>query len=104
MYKIIRNFLFLFPAESIHYFSMNVLKTLIGIPVIIELITRSFSSIHKKLVNVFDIQLINRVGLGAGFDKNALYLDELETLGLGFVDIGTVTPKPQPGNEKPRLF
>lgn len=46
----------------------------------------------------------NPVGLGAGFDKNALYLRELEALGFGFVEIGTVTPKPQAGNEKPRLF
>lgn len=46
----------------------------------------------------------NPVGLGAGFDKNALYLRELECLGFGFVEIGTVTPKPQAGNEKPRLF
>jgi len=83
---------------------MNVLKTLIGIPFIKKLITRSFSSKHKKPVNVFGIQFKNPVGLGAGFDKNALYLDELETLGFGFVEIGTVTPKPQPGNEKPRLF
>ena len=42
--------------------------------------------------------------LGAGFDKNAKYLEELETLGFGFVEIGTVTPLPQAGNEKPRLF
>ncbi len=46
----------------------------------------------------------NPVGLGAGFDKNALYLKELDLLGFGFVEIGTVTPRPQPGNEKPRLF
>ncbi len=46
----------------------------------------------------------NPVGLAAGFDKNALYLNELETLGFGFAEIGTVTPKPQEGNEKPRLF
>ena len=44
------------------------------------------------------------MGLGAGFDKNALYLKELETLGFGFVEIGTVTPKPQAGNDKPRLI
>jgi dihydroorotate dehydrogenase len=46
----------------------------------------------------------NPVGLGAGFDKNALYLRELEGLGFGHVEIGTVTPRPQPGNDKPRLF
>jgi dihydroorotate dehydrogenase len=53
---------------------------------------------------VFNIQFSNRIGLGAGFDKNAKYLQELECLGFGFVEIGTVTPLPQAGNDKPRLF
>jgi len=53
---------------------------------------------------LFSISFPNRVGLGAGFDKNARYLNELEALGFGCVEIGTVTPKPQPGNDKPRLF
>jgi len=51
---------------------------------------------------IFKLHFSNPVGLGAGFDKNALYLDELETLGFGFVEIGTVTPVPQQGNEKPK--
>jgi dihydroorotate dehydrogenase len=50
------------------------------------------------------LEFQNKIGLGAGFDKNAMYLSELETLGFGFVEIGTVTPLPQVGNEKPRLF
>ncbi len=54
--------------------------------------------------SIFNIQFPNKVGLGAGFDKNARYLNELEALGFGFVEIGTVTPKPQAGNDKPRLF
>ncbi len=53
---------------------------------------------------LFGLSFCNPVGLGAGFDKNALYLRELEALGFGFVEIGTVTPKPQAGNEQPRLF
>lgn len=53
---------------------------------------------------VFGLPFANPVGLGAGFDKNALYLRELEALGFGFIEIGTVTPKAQPGNDKPRLF
>ena len=55
-------------------------------------------------ISIFNIQFSNKVGLGAGFDKNARYLNELEALGFGFVEIGTVTPKPQAGNDKPRLF
>ncbi len=54
--------------------------------------------------SIFNLQFSNTIGLGAGFDKNAKYLRELETLGFGFVEIGTVTPLPQPGNDKPRLF
>lgn len=54
--------------------------------------------------SLFNIQFPNPVGLGAGFDKNAKYLNELEALGFGFVEIGTVTPLPQAGNDKPRLF
>ena len=46
----------------------------------------------------------NAVGLAAGFDKNGFYIREMEALGFGFVEVGTVTPLPQPGNEKPRLF
>jgi dihydroorotate dehydrogenase len=53
---------------------------------------------------LFRLHFKNRIGLGAGFDKNAKYLNVLRTLGFGFVEIGTVTPKPQAGNNKPRLF
>jgi len=60
---------------------------------------------HKTLEKtVFGLRFVNPVGLGAGFDKNAQYLSELHALGFGFVEIGTVTPLPQTGNEKPRLF
>ncbi|MGC5184018.1 hypothetical protein ACPXBI_28615, partial [Escherichia coli] len=52
----------------------------------------------------FGLNFRNPVGLGAGFDKNALYLSELAALGFGFVETGTITPKPQAGNDKPRLF
>jgi dihydroorotate dehydrogenase len=54
--------------------------------------------------NVLGLHFTNPVGLGAGFDKNALYLNELDALGFGFVEIGTITPKAQAGNEQPRLF
>lgn len=54
--------------------------------------------------SLFGLTYRNPVGLGAGFDKNALYLQEIKALGFGFTEIGTVTPRPQPGNEQPRLF
>src|SRR5579863_9243621 len=69
------------------------------------MISTSFTSGNPCLQKeVFGLSFKNPVGLGAGFDKNALYLNELETLGFGFVEIGTVTPLPQTGNDKPRLF
>jgi len=84
---------------------MNRLKTLCSISVSKKLIERNFQYNHPLLQkNIFGLTFKNPVGLGAGFDKNALYLNELAVLGFGFVEIGTVTPKPQSGNEKPRLF
>lgn len=58
----------------------------------------------KKPVTFLGIEFPNRVGLAAGFDKNAQYLEEFKALGFGCIEIGTVTPLPQPGNEQPRLF
>src|SRR5258705_13758227 len=103
MYKFLRNILFLFPPEWVHYFSMNGLKLLcrIGFRKIIRWLYRPKANTQYS---IFNIQFSNRIGLGAGFDKNAKYLRELEVLGFGFVEIGTVTPLPQAGNDKPRLF
>jgi dihydroorotate dehydrogenase len=104
MYKILRSFLFFFPPEQVHYFSMNCLRILCSIGVFRKLIVYGFKPKQNTPVSLFDIQFPNKVGLGAGFDKNAKYLRELECLGFGFVEIGTVTPLPQAGNDKPRLF
>ena len=103
MYKILRSILFLFPPEQVHYFSMNWLKFIcrIGLK---GLISALYKPKGNNQYTILNIQFPNRVGLGAGFDKNAKYLNELEVLGFGFVEIGTVTPLPQEGNEKPRLF
>ena len=68
------------------------------------MITANFAAPGNNQFSIFNIQFPNRVGLGAGFDKNANYLIELQTLGFGFVEIGTVTPLPQWGNNTPRLF
>ncbi len=104
MYKLLRSFLFLFDPEKVHYFSMNVLKGLCSIGFIKQAITRFFHPGPGPGYSVFNIHFPNRVGLGAGFDKNASYLDELQALGFGYVEIGTVTPLAQDGNEKPRVF
>ncbi|MBL7748113.1 MAG: quinone-dependent dihydroorotate dehydrogenase, partial [Chitinophagaceae bacterium] len=104
MYKLLRSFLFLFSPEWVHYFSMNLLKAMCRIGFIKRLISSCFSPKGNHPYSLFSIQFPNKVGLGAGFDKNAKYLKELECLGFGFVEIGTVTPLPQAGNDKPRLF
>ena len=105
MYKLLRNILFLFPAESVHHFSMTSLKLICKTGFLKKFITSQFT-IHDPTFTkeFFGLPFKNIVGLGAGFDKNALYLNELETLGFGFVEIGTVTPLSQSGNDKPRLF
>jgi len=103
MYQLLRRLFFLFPAEGIHYFAMNSLR-LANKTGLKKLISHQFTAKQDKPVELLGLKFRNVVGLGAGFDKNALYLTELETLGFGFVEIGTVTPLPQPGNDKPRLF
>ena len=104
MYKLLRSFLFLFDPEWVHYFSMNSLKLICKLPFGKSIIKKIFAPKKNIQYSIFNIQFPNKVGLGAGFDKNAKYLNELEALGFGFVEIGTVTPKPQAGNDKSRLF
>lgn len=105
MYKFLRTILFFFPPEAVHHFAMNWLKRLSSFSLTRGLLKKMFSPVYAKgPVEVAGLPFKNPVGLGAGFDKNALYLDELQLLGFGFVEIGTVTPRPQDGNEKPRLF
>lgn len=103
MYRLLRNILFCFSPEWVHYFSMNSLKLLckIGFK---KIITGMYKPKGNMGFEAWDMRFPNKVGLGAGFDKNAKYLKELEALGFGFVEIGTVTPLPQKGNDKPRLF
>ena len=91
-------------AERAHYFSMNMLKFVCKFPLLKFLIIKSFTVRNTSSNKLFGLEFKNGVGLGAGFDKNACYLNELEALGFGFVEIGTVTPLPQAGNDKPRLF
>ena len=103
MYSLIRRILFFFPAEGVHYFAMNSFKLFnkIGLNKVFSKRITDNPSLRRE---IFGLSFKNSVGLAAGFDKNACYLDELEALGFGFIEVGTVTPKPQAGNEKPRLF
>lgn len=100
MYQWLRNGLFLLPPEVAHDAALNALSAgrLIGLPRFIG------GRVDSKPVELFGLTFPNPVGLGAGLDKNGDYIDTLGALGFGFVEVGTVTPRPQPGNPKPRLF
>lgn len=93
------------PAEKAHYFALDSLKFLFKLPGVKQITQNVYCVEDQKLERyLFGLTFKNPVGLAAGFDKNAKYIDELEALGFGFIEIGTVTPLPQDGNEKPRLF
>jgi len=106
MYKvIIRRFLFLFDPEKVHHFTFLCLKIGFKIPFVSAIISDKFEIIDRTLEKkLFGLTFKNPVGLAAGFDKNAELFNELSAFGFGFIEIGTVTPKPQPGNPKKRLF
>ncbi len=99
MYKLLRKLFFLLPPETTHLIAMASLKLLQSV----GLMRYSAKKINQPK-DLFHLKFRNVVGLAAGFDKNASYLAELKGLGFGFVEIGTVTPHPQVGNEQPRLF
>ena len=105
MYKLIRFFFFLFDPEKIHYFTFFILKIGYKVPLMAWTWKQLFTVKDKRLEReVFGIKFPNPLGLAAGFDKDALLIDELSCFGFGFIEIGTLTPKPQLGNPKPRLF
>ena len=105
MYPLIRSIFFRFPPEEAHHIAMKMLQTATSIPLINTLMANHFNIDNPSLKRkVFGLEFSNPVGIGAGFDKNAEYIKELKTLCFGFVEIGTVTPLAQPGNDKPRVF
>ena len=106
MYKsIVKPLLFQFDAERAHHLVFNNLKWAGRLPGTAVALRSLYDYQHPSLAReVFGLHFPNPVGLAAGFDKNAVLTDELASLGFGFVEIGTVTPRPQPGNPQPRLF
>lgn len=106
MYKtIIRPILFLFDPEKVHYFTFSLIRNLSKIPGVKSLF-RSLYMIENPILEreLFGLKFKNPVGLAAGFDKDAKLFNELSNFGFGFIEIGTLTPRPQPGNPKKRLF
>lgn len=106
MYKLlIRPILFLFDPEKVHHFTFKLIKYSAKLP-FVQCPRNKFYSVNNDKLhqNLFGLNFINPIGLAAGFDKNAELYNELKDFGFGFIEIGTVTPKPQNGNPKPRLF
>jgi dihydroorotate dehydrogenase len=106
MYKLlIRPILFCFDPEQVHHFTFSLIRFLNKIPGFSSLFKAMYEVKNSKLEReVFGLKFKNPVGLAAGFDKDARLYKELSNFGFGFIEIGTVTPKPQEGNPKKRLF
>jgi dihydroorotate dehydrogenase len=105
MYKLFRFVLFQFDAEKVHYFVVGLLNQIHRFAPARQLFRSLYAVQHPALeTNFLGLKFPNPVGLAAGFDKNAQHIDALADCGFGFIEIGTVTPKAQPGNDKPRLF
>ena len=104
MFRLARFFLFMMPAETAHHFTMKSLSLLLRSPLIHTLVSSICRTRRSQGIHFAGLFFRNRAGLAAGFDKNASYLKVIKALGFGHVEIGTVTPLPQNGNDKPRLF
>jgi dihydroorotate dehydrogenase len=100
MYSLIQKFMFTLDAEWSHDFTINWLKRTQN-----TFLNRVYKqNLNDKPVQAFGLTFKNPVGLAAGLDKNGECIDAFAAMGFGFIEIGTVTPKPQSGNEKPRMF
>jgi dihydroorotate dehydrogenase len=99
LYSLLRKILFCLNPEATHELSLNLLYYLEKINA-----TALLPAPISNPKTVWGLNFVNPVGLAAGLDKNGDYIDALATLGFGFIEVGSITPKPQPGNPKPRLF
>lgn len=99
MYSLIKKLLFKLDPETSH----NIALTTLQLAYRFKLLSLLYKT-PKQPINLMGLTFPNRIGLAAGLDKNGEYIDALASLGFGFIEIGTVTPKPQPGNPLPRLF
>jgi dihydroorotate dehydrogenase len=106
MYRfLIRPVLFLFDPETIHHFTFKILSVAGKIPALKTILRNNFTLKDKRLERtILGLHFPNPIGLAAGFDKDAKLIDELACFGFGFIEIGTLTPKGQSGNDRPRLF
>jgi dihydroorotate dehydrogenase len=100
LYSLVRKLLFQLPPEEAHHFTMQ----LLDVPFSASIFPGKIKDESKLGKDVAGLHFPNPIGIAAGFDKNALYMKKLSKLGFGFIEIGTVTPRAQDGNPKPRLF
>lgn len=101
---LIRPLLYLLPAETAHHLAFGCLRLIAAIPGMKALMRSIFHSAKALPTRAFGLEFPNPIGLAAGFDKDAIGYEALGALGFGFVEVGTLTAQPQPGNPKPRLF
>lgn len=104
LYSLIRPILFRLPAESAHEFALKSLRVGLSTSLAREAVAKRLATSQFESLHRFGLEFRSPVGLAAGFDKNGSYVRELAALGFGFIEVGTVTNLPQPGNPKPRLF
>lgn len=105
MYELIKPLFFKFDPENIHHVVTGGLRRVNQIWGVKLLLKKLYQFEDKRLEReVMGLKFKNPLGLAAGFDKNATLIEDFAELGFGFIEIGTVTPLPQPGNEKPRMF
>lgn len=103
--SIAKPLMFCLPPETAHYFSMGVFSSALRFPLVAYFLKkRNFIGAPELKSELFGLTFVNPVGLAAGFDKDARWYNELATLGFGHIEVGTITGKPQSGNDKPRLF
>ncbi len=100
LYSLLRPLVFKMDPECAHHFTLNMMRRIekLGLAALIK------PSVKCQTKTVMGIEFPNSVGLAAGLDKNGEFIDALATLGFGFIEIGTITPRPQPGNPQPRMF
>lgn len=105
MYQLLKPLLFKFDPENIHHIVTSGFSRIRRIWGVNRLLRSAFTLNDQRLERKFlGLTFKNPVGLAAGFDKNATMVEDLASFGFGFIEVGTVTPLPQPGNEKPRMF
>jgi dihydroorotate dehydrogenase len=100
--RFLKPVLFMMDPENVHHFAIAVLEIVSRYPSLLRILHRANAKKLEK--EVFGLRFPNPIGLAAGFDKNAAALPAWEALGFGFVEVGTITARPQPGNPRPRIF